>query len=198
MARRKGISLTRNDVIAAALALVEESGPAALNLHAVATRLGIRTPSLYNHVDGFDDLQQAMALEIGQMALAEVVWQPGDGPAESLRSLARAFRRFAQRRGNLFNQLMMSPVNWRQPPFAAMWALLFGRAEHGVLGFEINPADQTHAVHYVFATISGFIRLELRGAMADEAAADQSFEWVLDRVITALESQRPKETPAPG
>ena len=30
MARRKGVSLTRNDVIAAALTLVEESGPAAL------------------------------------------------------------------------------------------------------------------------------------------------------------------------
>ena len=61
MAARVG--LARGDVVSAAVALLDEGGtPDDVTLGAVARRLGIRTQSIYAHVDGADGLRRAMAL----------------------------------------------------------------------------------------------------------------------------------------
>jgi AcrR family transcriptional regulator len=38
------------EIVAAARAILEEGGPEALSMRAIAERLGIRAPSLYKHV----------------------------------------------------------------------------------------------------------------------------------------------------
>ena len=53
--------LTPATVVDAAIALVDRDGPDALTLAAVADRLDVRAPSLYNHVDGLDDLRSRAA-----------------------------------------------------------------------------------------------------------------------------------------
>jgi AcrR family transcriptional regulator len=63
MARRKGFALTREAVVAAAITLGERDGPGQLGVNAVARELGIKPPSLYNHVASGEALQQAVAIE---------------------------------------------------------------------------------------------------------------------------------------
>lgn len=52
--RRTG--LDRDDVVAAALDLVEREGPAALTMRRLATDLDVATPTIYWHVGGRDEL----------------------------------------------------------------------------------------------------------------------------------------------
>jgi TetR/AcrR family tetracycline transcriptional repressor len=52
--RRTG--LDRDDVVAAALELVEREGPAALTMRRLATDLDVTTPTIYWHVGGRDEL----------------------------------------------------------------------------------------------------------------------------------------------
>lgn len=52
--RRTG--LDRDDVVAAALELVEREGPAALTMRRLATDLDVGTPTIYWHVGGRDEL----------------------------------------------------------------------------------------------------------------------------------------------
>ena len=54
MARRRG--LDRDDVIAAAIRIVDTDGLDALSLKGVADALGVQSPSLYSHVDGLNGL----------------------------------------------------------------------------------------------------------------------------------------------
>ena len=54
--------LTRAAVVEAAGALADEGGLEALSLVDLAERLGIRKPSLYNHVAGIGDLRRELAL----------------------------------------------------------------------------------------------------------------------------------------
>src|SRR5512140_3471580 len=60
--------LTRDRIVEAAIALVDEAGPDALTMRAVAQRLGAGAMSLYRHVSGRDELLdlvlQAMEAEI--------------------------------------------------------------------------------------------------------------------------------------
>src|SRR5579864_8016152 len=60
MAHRAGLDQT--GVIDAAARLIDEEGLEQLSLGRLAERLGVRTPSLYNHVAGLPGLKRDLAL----------------------------------------------------------------------------------------------------------------------------------------
>lgn len=188
MARRKGQSLGRKDVVAAGLASIEEEGPEALNVNRVAQRLGIRTPSLYNHVAGADDLRRAVALEVLERAAREVVLDPKDEaePMAFIRALAEGLRRFARANANLYLFLMATPLSWDSDPFTPHWSRTQERFAATVAGFKLPPEETMHAARFVTAAIQGFIRLELRGSFTSHGHTDESFEWMLRQVGATL------------
>jgi len=54
--------LTKMAVVQAAVDLINTEGADALSLNHLAEKLGIQTPSLYNHVDGLPGLQRELAV----------------------------------------------------------------------------------------------------------------------------------------
>ncbi|MGL4177955.1 MAG: DUF429 domain-containing protein [Dermatophilaceae bacterium] len=60
MPRTPRTALSRNRVVAAALALADDGGLTAASMRAVAGRLGVEAMSLYHHVRGRDDLLDGM------------------------------------------------------------------------------------------------------------------------------------------
>ena len=61
MPRPKSPLLSRSTIIAAALALIDAEGLAALSTRRLARELGVSGPSLYNHFPTKDDLLEAVA-----------------------------------------------------------------------------------------------------------------------------------------
>lgn len=81
--------LTREGILRAALALVDEEGPGALSTPRLAARLGVRGPSLYNHVSGRDEIVDG----IRELILAEMELDMGIRPwTAALDSWARTYR----------------------------------------------------------------------------------------------------------
>src|SRR5689334_20484546 len=80
-------------VVAAGATLADEVGFAGLSMGLVAERLGVRTPSLYKHVDGLADLSRRIATlamtELGD-AIRDALQGRSGFPA--LEALARAVR----------------------------------------------------------------------------------------------------------
>ena len=83
--RRTG--LDRDDVVAAALDLVEREGPAALTMRRLATELDVATPTIYWHVGSRDELV-AEVIRLQSNRLAERAVE-GDTPRERVFSAAR-------------------------------------------------------------------------------------------------------------
>jgi AcrR family transcriptional regulator len=94
MGRRRDLALTREAIARTALAILDEEGPAALTVRRIAARLGVQSPSLYNHVASKDEVLDAVTElidgEIDQSCLADPDW--ADGLAGFARSYRRAFR----------------------------------------------------------------------------------------------------------
>ena len=91
MARPRAPLLSREKIVAEALALIDAEGLAALSTRRLAGRLGVSGPSLYNHFATMDDLVEAVAdAVIGKVDL--------DGLAEAGRGLQwpEAMRRWAR------------------------------------------------------------------------------------------------------
>ncbi|MYS76424.1 TetR family transcriptional regulator, partial [Streptomyces sp. SID5926] len=82
-------------MVAAGAALADEVGFANLTMGLLAERVGVRTPSLYKHVGGQDDLTRRIAVRALDEA-ADAVGGAVQGYAgrDALAAAARAFRAF--------------------------------------------------------------------------------------------------------
>ncbi|HEY9768769.1 MAG TPA: TetR/AcrR family transcriptional regulator [Coleofasciculaceae cyanobacterium] len=64
-------SLTRKNVIEAAIACIEK-GASALGVNRVAKKLGIKPPAIYKHLQGNAQLKKAVALAIYKLYFAQL------------------------------------------------------------------------------------------------------------------------------
>jgi len=87
------MAVTRDDIVTAGLALLDEGGLEGLTLRRLAERLGIRAPTLYWHVHNKRELLDLMVSSIMDQALAD--WRephPGEPWWDWLAGRARALR----------------------------------------------------------------------------------------------------------
>jgi AcrR family transcriptional regulator len=157
----KGI--TREQIVTAALELLDDKGMDGLTVRALASRLDVRAPALYWHVRNKQELLDEMATEVMRRvtgALAAV--PPGDGWREDLASYARVLRSeyLLHRDG----ARTFSGTRITDPDVVRMKEPLFERWTAS--GWK--PADADDAVDLVTAFVVGFVIEEQERRQAAE------------------------------
>src|SRR4051812_39910559 len=125
MARRPGPSLSTNDVVLAAMRVVERDGADHLGVRQVADELGIQSSSLYHHVDGLDGLREATAVA-GWAQLVASFPEPAETPAATLRVLAESYRAFVRARPGLYRLMASVPFRPEDPALLELTARMAG------------------------------------------------------------------------
>jgi AcrR family transcriptional regulator len=101
---------TRQDqIVAAARALLEDGGPDAVTMRAIAERLGIRAPSLYKHVPDKAELEAALVTD-AFVELAGTFTAATAGARQPLMALARAYRTWALAHPHLYQLMNNRPL----------------------------------------------------------------------------------------
>ncbi|MEV0297335.1 TetR/AcrR family transcriptional regulator C-terminal domain-containing protein [Nocardia sp. NPDC050710] len=91
MGRPRKPLLSRDRIVAAALALVDAEGLEAVSIRRLATELGVQGPSLYNHVATKDELLDAMVDTV--LGTVDLSMFTGDADwYRALRTWARSYR----------------------------------------------------------------------------------------------------------
>jgi AcrR family transcriptional regulator len=170
--------LTPAAVVEAAADLVDREGPAALSLQRVADQLGVRSPSLYNHVDGLDALEREVALAgIRQLADTCRAAVMGRSQADGLRALAAAYRAFALGHPGVY---ALTQVARPEDP---LYAEVAGRLLEPVLallvGFGLEGQDLIHAARTIRGALHGFALLEVQSGFGLDVDRNDSFEWMV-------------------
>jgi AcrR family transcriptional regulator len=177
----KKAGLTKDDVIGAAIVVVDRHGLDGLTVSRVAAELGIRPPSIYHHIDGLDGLRHEVAV-VGVRRLAERFQEHIDGHSglPALRELAVAFREFAHDHPGLYEAAQ--PATSLDADLAlyeaAPQAFDAVVAEMSSLG--LPPEDQVDVIRSIRAGLHGFIALERRPGFGHPEEVDHSFERMLD------------------
>jgi AcrR family transcriptional regulator len=180
-----GVGLDRQSVIAEAAALADEAGGAAVTLAALAARLGVRSQSLYAHVDGLDGLHRDLAV-LGQQALAArlghaVMGRSGD---DALRALCDAYAEFAAERPGLYAISQRAPEGDPELEASSMAA-----TEPWIAVLSSFGLAKTEVVHYhraIWAALHGFVTLRQQGLMTRTASPDRSFRLMVDVFANTL------------
>ncbi|WP_161302682.1 TetR/AcrR family transcriptional regulator [Streptomyces sp. SID5785] len=154
------------EIAAQARALLEESGPEALTMRALADRLGIKAPSLYKH---FPDKQAVEAELVAQMLTesAEACEEAERTAPGSLPALAGAYRGWALAHPHLYRLATERPL-----PRHALPEGLEDRAAAPLVRACGGDADRARAA---WAFTHGMVVLEIHGRFPD--GADLSAAW---------------------
>jgi AcrR family transcriptional regulator len=183
------VGLDHEAVIRQAAALVDEHGVDSLTLAALAARLGIRSQSLYAHVDGLDGLLRDLALHsvrlLGDELRASVIGRAG---REALDAIADAYWSFAHRHAGLYAATIRDPGDDAELTAANLHA---AEALVRVLqSFGLEGAAEVHAHRAVWSGIHGFITLEHAGVMKRPASVRESYRRMVTMFGDSLERDR--------
>jgi len=175
--------LSGGEVVAAAAGLADEIGYAGLTMGLLAERLGVRTPSLYKHVGGLDDLQHQLATlamtEVGEVIRDAVQGLAG---ADALAALLHAIRGYVtQHPGRYMATAGGGGAVLRGPddPLLAASARVLASIAAVLRGYGIAEDEMDHAIRTIRCTIHGFAMLEASGGFQWSNDPDESFEWMI-------------------
>lgn len=107
--RPTSAKLTQDRIAEAALELIDERGWDSLTMTALATRLHVRAPSLYHHIESQADLihlvRRLIVRNIDTSSLDRVAWE------EAIRSFGMSYYRAFLRHPNTIQTLSVTPIH---------------------------------------------------------------------------------------
>jgi AcrR family transcriptional regulator len=176
--------LDTDAVVEAAARLADEEGLAALSLARLASRLGVRSPSLYAHVEGIDDLRRRVgshgARELGARLQAAAA---GLARGEALAAVAAAYRDFAREHPGVYAAI-------QQPNEAEEASTELVELILAVLrGYGLEGDEAIHGARIVRSALHGFVSLESETGFRIPLALDETFARlvaVLDQGLAGL------------
>lgn len=191
MTRRAG--LDKVAVIEEAARLIDGEGLEQLSLGRLAERLGVRVPSLYNHVAGLPGLKRDLAVYclrelFGVLTRATV----GKSHADAIFALVEAYRDYARRMPGRYLLTLQAPPSgdkeWQQ----------VGQQAVDIAGailapYQLGDEATIHAIRGLRIIIQGAVGLEIAGAFAMPISLDDSIRWLLRLYIAGLEQSEGKE-----
>ncbi|MEP7290061.1 MAG: WHG domain-containing protein [Chloroflexota bacterium] len=178
--------LNHEAVIHAAVELADKQGLESVTLASVAAQLGIRIPSLYNHVSGLAGLQRGMAL-YGVHQLTEALRRAATGKAkaDAIRAMAVVYRSFALTHPGLYRTLLRAPSE-EETDLAEASAELLNVILDVLAAYDLESDRALHMVRIFRSMMHGFVDLEIAGGFAMALDTDDTFNQLIDILIKGL------------
>jgi AcrR family transcriptional regulator len=182
-------SLTRRDIIEAAIACVEAGGETALGVNRVARELGITPPSIYKHVESGAALRRFVVLEIWRRFLA-LGCQSIEGisdPSALLKTVAHTARSFARSQPELYRVMTAMPLQPTEPDFAPIVQSIVTFYRRVLQPYKLSESETIHAMRMLNAAFYGFVATEQAGLLTLELSTDESYEVMINTLIQAIQ-----------
>lgn len=185
---RQGLDTRR--VVEEAARIADADGPAQVTLARVAQALGVRAPSLYNHVDGRDALIRLLSmLSIGELAEALRDAAMGRSGADALTAIAHAYRAYAREHPGLYRSTVWAPAPGDEE-LAAVARRALDVIAAVLAGWGFEGEEILHRVRAIRSALHGFVALEAEGGFALPLDLDESFDVLLATLVAGLEGSQ--------
>jgi AcrR family transcriptional regulator len=182
----RNLSPRAREIVLVAGELLDEEGLDGLTMRKLAERLGIRAPSIYKHLADKEALEHALISDGFEQVASRFRAALERGPTDPVRSLAHAYRGFAQERPHLYRLMTQ-----RELDRARLAPGVEDAAAQPLLDALGGDGDLARAM---FAFVHGMTILELDRRFPAGADLDQAWERGLRAIIAAAPNTRPRAT----
>lgn len=181
--------IDKNKIITTAAELVNREGPQALSLNRLASELGIKPPSLYNHIDGlphlFVELGILNARKMGECMTESVIGKSG---ADAIRALANAYRNYIKKNPGLYLVTLRVSNNqhMESPELEKAESRVLKIVQTVITPYGLSEEDSLHTIRGFRSMVHGFTTIEIAGGFGLLLNRDESFDRLIDMIITSL------------
>jgi AcrR family transcriptional regulator len=177
------VGLDREQVLDAAVALLRQHGRVAdVTLGELAKRVGVRTQSLYAHVDGLDGLRRELAVR-AQAALADRL----EAAPPTVDGIVRAYFAFADDEPGLYDASLRPPGD--DPAMLEATARVTAPLNGVLAAFGLDASAQVHWYRVIFAGVHGLSVLHRDGLLTLPGSAEDSLGRMIRAVVHELERE---------
>lgn len=186
MVRKMG--LDRSALLIAAAELADESGWDSLTLSALAQKLNVRSPSLYNHVNGLPDLRSALAVYCMELLLDilkdAVIGKSGD---VAILSLSTNYLEFARQRPGLYEAFYKTEAA-DTPELRKLGDQMLDIFVRILEPYPLGEQGTLHTIRGLRSLLHGFASLEQNNGFQMNLHLDESIGYVLNAFLKGLNS----------
>ncbi|WP_040814393.1 TetR/AcrR family transcriptional regulator [Nocardia concava] len=187
------VGLSKTDVVAAGAALADEVGFANLSLGALAQRVGVRTPSLYKHIESLADLRHGIAV----LAMTELDQRVRDAMhgktgSAALAAFANTFREYVVQHPGRYAATVGEPLGGPDDPLLQSSSRMLDSMQVVLRGYGVAEDDMVHALRTLRCTFHGFATLQSSDGFQWSGDSEDSFDWMirfLDRGLSEIGSR---------
>ncbi len=193
MPSRRG--LTREVIVRTAADMQDQHPAQVMTLKDLAAALGVRTPSLYNHIGSLEELRQEIAI-YGAHELADRLGSAAIGRAgdDALLAMSWAYRDFVTNRPGLHLATQRAPRPDQEELMAGAMRVL--NMLHRVLEpYGLSEKEQIHAIRALRAMVHGFVSLEQAGGFGMPVDLDESFQYLVEMFVAQVNNRQVSELP---
>ncbi len=181
------VGLDQAAVVEAAARLVDEKGIEQLSLGRLAERLGVRTPSLYNHIAGLPGLKHDLALYCLRDVLNRLLRATtGKSQADAIFAFADAYRAYARETPGRYALTLQAPDPGDRE-LQTISQQIIEVALAILAPYKLSEENAIHAIRSLRSIVHGFISLEAAGGFAMPVDLDASFHWLINVFVAGLD-----------
>ncbi len=179
--------LTKEIVVEAAKELIEETDLGTFSMRALAEKLGVKTASLYTHVESMD----ALFTEIGLSALndqkaAQLAAIEGEEGDAAVFALAESYRAFAKAHAALYRLIMQMPTG-RDEALRVAAEMTAEPSMQILRGYPISEERRMHWQRVLRGVMHGFVSQEASGYFSHYPVdQEESYRLAIACVIDGL------------
>lgn len=174
-------------VLRAAAELVDAEGLEALSLARLAEKLGVRTPSLYNHVAGLEGVRRGLAVRGVRELTARIARAAvGKSGEEALFAVADAYRAFAKEHPGLYAAGLLRAAGPDEPELVAASDELLEIVGAVLSPYALQGDSLVHALRGFRSLAHGFVSLELTGGFGIPVDLDASYQYLVRLLLCGL------------
>ncbi|MEB3102928.1 TetR/AcrR family transcriptional regulator [Ferviditalea candida] len=180
--------LDQQIVLLAAAEIADVQGLDEVTLATLAQKLGVRTPSLYNHVSGLPGIRKQLSI-YGMNRLTDTLARAAAGQTkdDAVRSLARAYLGFVREHPGLYEATHRLPDLEDEQVKAAAEGTV--NVVLGVLqGYGLEGAAAIHTIRGLRSLLHGFASIEQQGGFGMPLDLDTSFRLLIDTFLAGIHS----------
>jgi AcrR family transcriptional regulator len=177
--------LDSEQVLEAAIALADK-GLDRVTFARLAEVLGVRAPSLYNHVNGRAALLRLITLRsLGDLTDTIAAAAAGLSGEDALRATAHAYRAYAHAHPGSYDVTLAAPTE-ADPEMRAAAERLLALLGAILRRWNLAGDDAVDAIRAVRSALHGFVALERSGGFAMARDRDASFERLVEMLVVGL------------
>ncbi|NIK70244.1 TetR/AcrR family transcriptional regulator [Paenibacillus sp. BK720] len=188
MSPRLGLDLPT--IIQKAAELADENGLESVTLASLSQRLGIRSPSLYNHVDGLTGLKEKLALHglknLHDRLLRAVAGRSGD---DAVFAIGLAYIGFAREHPGLYEATLPAQQTEDAELIKVSEELIRLIITVMDYAYKMKQEDTIHLVRGFRSFMHGFATLERSGGFGLPVNLDESIQVVLKVYLAGIREQ---------